>query len=51
MRQYKFNMLPFDLNKEGNDLPVTSRAEKSMLKRCGYRELETTAAPTDDCKK
>jgi len=50
MRQYKFNMLPFDLNQEGNDLPVTSRADKAMLKRCGYRELGTTA-PTDDCKK
>ena len=48
MRQYKFNMLPFDVTQDQEDPPPTPG--KEALLRCGYKDIDTEQN-FDQCKK
>ena len=50
MRQYKFNMLPFDITQPQEEPPVTLTTARNNLVRCGYRDIMISEI-VDECKK
>ena len=50
MRQYKFNMLPFDITQPQEELPLTVTMARNNLLRCGYRDI-VISNNVDECKK
>ena len=50
MRQYKFNMLPFDVTQDQEDPPTPLLSGKDTLLRCGYKDIDTEQN-SEDCKK
>ena len=50
MRQYKFNMLRFDITQPQEEPPVTLTTARNSLVRCSYKDLMISEA-VDECKK
>ena len=48
MRQYKFNMLPYDFSKVKEESPLPSAVSSPTLLECSYRVIECQEAKREE---